>query len=742
MSKTFYTALFPGVLRLLPAIILCCAALPGTTQSIALADSLFQTGHFRESISTYEQFIAQNPRRSYDLSVAWLGISQNYMRLWDYEQALDATGRSKAIRDQLRADDVSENFMRYGAIYLQLGQFEKALENLLQAKALPVVEPYQFALIEGMIADAYTGMKNFGEAERHYLLALESLMAEEGQYHPNVTAAQYKLGRFYLSLGRFTDAKDELLVALQVVQRSGGNSTQAAMLLNALGEITTMESGHQNARSFFIRALIELESGPEPARIETALTRLFLSKNTLENKETIAAALHIQKALQALYPGFHNDEISSDPDPALQPLDHILAAQVHAAKAKYFMQSGLISARPEALKHYQTALALLDEATVLNGDYNTIPMLKKQIAAIATEAVNAAMSIGELYAAFEWAERSKITVMRLQYALPPLPKHALATEEKQLRLQLREAALELAAAPEDATKVKALAERKAAFFSFCEQLRTQAPHDYFTRLSRQGAAVADIQALLDDKTALLSYFLSDEQLYVFALTRTDFKAQALPLRSADAGPGALDLTEVMRRYAHAVEQEYAADYLPYAALLYTQLVGQVKSALSGKNRLVVIPHHESAFIPFEALLTSAFKGKPEKVQYARLPYLAKQYAVQYHFAAPFWAIPAEAGGKEPVYNGLATNEDSQTPPTGRKAPSPGQSFFQSGKSAVLYAAPSASVRTDNRLFADFQRRFAAGSPAATAFREAQSALIKNKAAAAPAHWAAIFFIGK
>lgn len=729
MSKTFYTALFPGVLRLLSAVMLCCAALPGAAQSIALADSLFQAGHFRESVSTYEQFIAQNPRRSYDQSVAWLGISQNYLRLSDYGQALTANDRSKAIRDQLRADDLSENFMRYGAIYLHLGRFEEALENLQQAKAMPSVEPYQFALMEGLMADAYNGMKNFVEAERHYLLALESLMAEDGENHPNVVAAQYKLGRFYLSLGRLADAKDEFLIALRAEQQSRENSTQAALLLNAIGEATWAQSGHEAARSFFIRALIALESGGDRPRRETALTRFHLAGTTLEGSEQMATALHIQKALQALYPGFQNDEITANPDPEQPPIDRVLAAQIHALKARYFTSSDTNKAKLDALNHYATAIAMLEEETMLSGDGRAAEKLNKEVTSIAAEAVAAAMDTGDPAAArlaYEWAERSKMTLLRIRFALPSLPDHTLATEEKRLRLNLREAQLEFASAPEDAGKAKSLIEQRTAFFTFCEQVRAQAPHYYFTRLARQEASVSAVQSLLDDKTALLSYFSGGEQLYLFALTRTDFKARTIPL----AGTG---LQESLTRYASAFEQQYAADYLSYAAPLYTQLIEPVKSALSGKTRLIVIPQHESAFIPFDALLTTAFKGVPKKVQYAKLPYLAKQYAVQYHLAAPFWGVPAQ--NSEPEYVGWASG-------AGGKAPSPAQSFFQSEKSALLYAPPSTGGQPGSRLLPDFKRRLAAGGPVATAFRAAQLELIKDKTAATPFHWAGVFFIGQ
>lgn len=703
--------------------------MPGTAQSISRADSLFQTGHFRESVSTYEQFIVQNPRRSYDQSVAWLGISQNYLRLSDYEQALAANDRSKAIRDQLRADDVSENFMRYGTIYLQLGQFEKALENLAQAKALPSVEPYQFALMEGMMGDAYNGMKNYVEAERHYLLALESLMAEDGENHPSVVAAQYKLGRFYLSLGRLTDAKDEFLIALRAEQQSRENSTQAALLLNAIGEVTWTESGHESARSFFIRALIALESGSERTRRETALTRFHLGRNTLEGSERTAAALHIQKALQALYPGFQDDEITANPDPTQPAIDRVLAAQTYALKARYFTSSGTNKAKLEALDHYAAAIALLEEEAMLSGDGRAAEKLHKQMASIAAEAVAAAMNTGDPAAArlaFEWAERSKMTLLRIRFALPTLPEHPLASEEKRLRLNLREAELEFVSNPEDAGKAKSLIEQKAAFFAFCEQVRTQAPHYYLTRLARQEASVSAVQSLLDDKTILLSYFSSGEQLYFFALTRTDFKAHTV----AQAGA---ELQESINRYASAFEQQYAADYLSNAAPLYTQLIEPVKSALSGKSALIIIPHQESVFIPFDALLTAAFKGNPKKVQYAKLPYLVKQYAVQYHFAAPFWAFQTQSS--EPEYVGWASA-------VGKKAPSPAQSFFQSGKSALLYAPPSTGGQPGSRLLPDFKRRVAAGAPVATAFQAAQLELIKDKTAVTPFHWAGIFFIGK
>lgn len=710
-------------------------AFPVSAQTIDLGNSLSQAGKYRDAIRAYELFMEQNPGRTYDHSVALLGISYNFLQLGDTEEAIAANDRSIAIREKLRSDDKAENYMRYGIIDLYRGRFETALENLAQARSLPSVDPVQFALLEELMADAYAGLNNPREAARHYMLWVESLSAEMDKGHPEVVAALHKLGRFYLSQGRISDAKDELLIALSAEERSGRKGSQTIQILNSLGELAWRESGHRAARSFFLRALTVLESNSESRREDAAMTHMNLCRAALAGAELQEAAIHAQRALQALYPGSSPEAIAAGA--SIPVPDRIMAAQAYSMKARYLTALNSPDSTAAALNCYAAAIALLEEESVTGGSFTDATKLIEGISSILEDAVAAAMDTGkpnDVRLAFEWVERSKVILLRAEFLLPALPGHALAAEEKRLRRELREAERDFRLNPEDMAKAREASIRKAAFFQFSEQLRTIAPHYFYTRLARPQTLTAEIQALLDDETVLLSFFSGRERHFVFALTRKECTANPMPLD--DAGPKA-----AVEGYLRAIDQEDAEAFLLHASNLYRMLIEPVKSALTGKTRLVIIPNAGMTLFPIEALLTAPVKGKAGKVQYSKLPYLAKAYMVHYHLAAPFWAIPAGAISHAQAGIGFAQGEVTATQPAPKTKAT--QIFLESGKSGVLISAqphPGKSLR--GGLQADVARMLSTGIPPARALAEAKRARIKDKNSSAPFHWISPILIGQ
>lgn len=709
-------------------------AFPLSAQSLQRGDSLAQAGRFRDAIEAFQIFIEQNPGRVYDHSVAWLGISQNYLQTGAVEEAIAANDRSIAIREQLRSDDAAENYLRYGIIDLYAGRLESALENLAQAKALPAVDPLQFALMEELMADAYAGLNNPREALRHYDLWLESLLAELGENHPQVSEALHKIGRLYLSRGMLSDAKDELQRALSAEQRNGRSEGQTVRILNALGELAWQEAGHRVARSFFIRAYTAQEAADGVSREDIAATCINLARAALAGAELQEAAAYVQQAMYALYPGFDAEDLASQPDPSAPALDRILAAQAHALKARYFSALKGPGFEAIAMGCFAAAISLLEEASVVGGSYDAAKQLGERTAPILEAAVNAALKANDPALAFEWLERSKVILLRSRYLLPAMPAHGSAAEEKQLRQAIHEAEFGFRAHPGDASKTRDAAESKAAFFRFCDSLRAAEPHYFHTRLARPRYFVAEVQSQLDEHTAVLSFFHRKDQRHAIVLTRAHCIAEPLPEDETYAWQ------TTIANYLRAIEQDKAEDFVLHSGRLYDMLIAPVKKALAGQNKFVILTHGNAPFIPFEALLTSPAKVQPGKVQYAKLPYFAKQFSVQYHLAAPFLAIPAGAAAEVEADLGFVTRTPAATM---TKTTSIAKTFLTLGKSGLLvFALPHPGAASYGAFRSNYAKRHSAGKTPAQALAETKRAWIKKKQTAAPSYWSGIILLGQ
>jgi len=131
-----------------------------------------------------------------------------------------------------------------------------------------------------------------------------------------------------------------------------------------------------------------------------------------------------------------------------------------------------------------------------------------------------------------------------------------------------------------------------------------------------------IQELLDERTALLEFFVGEEGSYLFVVTREGLAVHPLPSRRQ------LDpLVEGVRNAVYTDSRLRARRYTQDAYELYRQLLLPAAGELRGKPRLVVAPDGPLYGLSFEALLTAAVPdgGPPRR----DLPYLIRERSVSY-----------------------------------------------------------------------------------------------------------------
>ncbi|MDP9121590.1 MAG: CHAT domain-containing protein, partial [Acidobacteriota bacterium] len=154
-----------------------------------------------------------------------------------------------------------------------------------------------------------------------------------------------------------------------------------------------------------------------------------------------------------------------------------------------------------------------------------------------------------------------------------------------------------------------------------------------------------IEALLDDRTALLEYALGTESSALFVITRRHLEAYSLP-NSQEIEHEVQNL-----RRSLSAPHSQAASYGAQAYRLYRLLVAPAAAVLADKNRLLIAPDQSLHTLPFEALLTAEAGGRP----YGDLPYLLRDKAIAYVPSAsvlaaslgrPRPAPPAAASGPQ------------------------------------------------------------------------------------------------
>ncbi|MCK4344818.1 MAG: CHAT domain-containing protein, partial [Bacteroidales bacterium] len=135
-------------------------------------------------------------------------------------------------------------------------------------------------------------------------------------------------------------------------------------------------------------------------------------------------------------------------------------------------------------------------------------------------------------------------------------------------------------------------------------------------------SIKDIQEIIDNKTAIISYVINDTCIYTFTLTKTNLSIETIPIKN---------LPELVNYYRYGLiytnSTRFANYYKDYSFTLYDQLFP--KTLKKSVKDLIIIPDGELSFIPFETLLTE----KSSDQNWKELPYLIKDYNISYSYSA-------------------------------------------------------------------------------------------------------------
>jgi len=129
---------------------------------------------------------------------------------------------------------------------------------------------------------------------------------------------------------------------------------------------------------------------------------------------------------------------------------------------------------------------------------------------------------------------------------------------------------------------------------------------------------SEIQVLLDGDTILIEYFMGMENRFIFVVTREKVLAVPLEIDSEK-------LFQKIREFRGWAVEGITLDRLSSKAYesplsyLYEMLIQPIEREISGKKRLVIVPHGMLHYLPFQALLSKERKYLIESFSISYLP---------------------------------------------------------------------------------------------------------------------------
>ncbi len=613
-------------------------------------------GNYNRSIQYYEQSLEvlkpiEHEKADVKIGDVYHGIGHGYGRKRDYtlsnyyyEQALEYKKKYLA-EDDYRVGITLNNL---GINYNFLKKYDLAIQHHKQALAIRQKhygdDHYMVARSLGNLGSAYQGKGNYPSALQCHQQCLTMFQKRYGAEHPILTLAFLNLGETYGFCGEY-DKSIKLLQKAVSLSRNKVDFQASNWILALLG----LGTAYQRTGEFQL------------------------------------ALDCFQEILVGLIPDYH--EISPYCNPSVSNYkEGILLLNVFVSKNTAFLQK--YHREPQNIKDLQAALSAACNMTDLLNDirqnYKT-ESSKHTLANLTIEpynqAIDTVLKVVKIYQSqavipihpeitnipytlqaakslmFDFTEQRKAIVLLSSLketeakTTANIPALLLAKEEELLaelneldtRIAVREAKPDLKGTESDELITQLKHQHfttKRTYDQLIEQFEKDYPKYHQLKHSVSTATIQDLQKYLQsshvavqqfnnetiqpfNNSTTLSYHLSTEKIYLFAITSNDYQIAAIEKPD--------NFSEIVEKLQSAIQLGHIEHFIESATQLFDLLLKPIWETIGKTSNLIIIPHNELYYVPFDVLLNQAQITDSENFE--NLPYLIRDYNISYHYSA-------------------------------------------------------------------------------------------------------------
>jgi CHAT domain-containing protein/predicted negative regulator of RcsB-dependent stress response len=531
----------------------------------------------------------------------------------DYAQALDYYQQSLAIFQELKLQwAIGATLTSLGNVYSAQGDYARALDYYERGLALAreVKDTKSEANALSYIGNLYGEQGNYAQALAHLQSAHELLKARNDK--DGIAMTLLNIGVIYRGEGDIARGLEYYRQGLKIYQELGSKSYIAAATSN-VGGVYRELGDYAQALSHYEQALKMFESMDEKAHVASVLSSMAATYN-----------------LQGDYPKAL--EFAERASELARQMGRLLTYQ--EARTSAGTAALALKQTARARKAYEEAIAAIEamREQVAGGEEARGRFFEKRVSPY-QEMVRLLVGEHNTAEALNFAERAKgrvlLDVLRsgridTTKAMTPaevLRERTLNTQLATLNLQLNRERSQ--AAPDkqrlaelDASIRQARLEREAF------QTNLYAAHpELKTQRGETGAIKLDETAELlpDQKSALIEFAVTEEQVYLFVLTR----GASPTLVDLQVYPLAVKPEELETR-AEGFRKALAARDLNFktpARELYDLTLAPAQKQLEGKTNLTIVPDRMLWNLPFQALRTPQNRYLVEDYEIAYAPSL-------------------------------------------------------------------------------------------------------------------------
>lgn len=559
-----------------------------------LASIYSHNNDYANALNYYSKILDLDNNSS-DLAITHSNLGSTYSSLSNQKLAkkhflisIGYLDKSEYVSDETQKDYIN-NYLQLTNVYLNEENIDSAEYYLLKAKSLQKQLPYRLGIASASHASIYKAKKQYALAKQEIQKALEEGLETYGAKNDDV-------GSFLLDYAGIFHEEGNYEEALKYCQQS----------LEAISLDFSDEKGVSNPK------------------LEDVLYKNNLM-NVLETKIKVMKALKDEGKTD-----FGIQEIYETARLATTALEDLNRSLKDKKSKQYWLNK-------EALSTFETAIRIAVKAYKESGD---------------TKYLNEA---------FQLSEHSKSMLMRESMqeenatAFGGVPAE-LVKEEQELREAIAVAnkkyldARLMGNEEEEKKQSELIFKYKHQADVLKHTFEDKYPKYAALKYSSTVADIATVQEGLDENTCLLEYFEGKMNIYIFVVTKEQQEVTVVP-KGAGYGRKLFSLQNALssavaasKDPVNAYNQFTELSSYFYKKLLSTKLIG-------GKERLIVIPDGQIGYLPFEVLLTEKMPlaNQDETISFAGLPYLIRDYKVNYNYSATLLA--AQRKNKNSIING-------------------------------------------------------------------------------------------
>lgn len=603
------------------------------------------------------------------MAVIYSNIAVFYQLITEYDKALSYNFKALKIQEEKLGKEhhsYATALHNTGFLYYALGEYTKA--ELLYKESLNLRQKIYgknhlaCAQVLNNLGALYRIQKRYGEAANLFSKSLEIVKEHRGEEHPNIATLLNNIGPLYQKSGRIKKAKECFISALNIQLKINGgeNHLVISKTYSNLANFFFKEKEYDKALEYSRKGLNIYEKvlGEDHAYCASPLntmSSIYIEKGqALKSMPLTIRSLQVNSIEKFECDSFglaildqYDKCTYANPFRAI----HSLKMMTNATYQLYLNTNDQIYLE-RAIKFSEITVKLIQKTQINLTNKKDKLKLLTEIPETTQQGILYSQTLYKitndkkyLELGIYFAENNKSIILNsaiqndnaMRFGEIP---DTLITEEKRFKEDLASLKKGLIEAVEkkDSLQISTirvnLIKQQQEQNVFKEKLAKDYPK--YAKLQYQHSQVdlVTIQTkILNPNTALLEYYISEDQLFIFLIGTDKVVFQKVNMDIKEFRAKITQLRKGLSNYTFISNQPDLAGstYTEAAYSLYNILIAPFEKDLEGLDRLIIIPDNVLGHIPFEALLTKNVT-QTKTFDYKNLPYLINKFSISYSYS--------------------------------------------------------------------------------------------------------------